>query len=149
MDDFDIFTDLDSTKKSEAGVRMEIIHAGTKRVITCQTEEDSEPRELYLVLLGIDSPETRRVFMQLQNRESNRAETTTISNDDWNAEVKSASKALARLTVGGLIFGKTDGSEKSGWIEVNKDNAYSLYVKSLTIRNQAMAHVLDVGKYLG
>ena len=143
----DLFSDFDSSEKSRTGARMELVNPRTDQVIVSQGEADKEPRANYLMVKGTDSPDTRRAFMQLQNRENGK-DNKTISNDDFDAEVKSVCKALAKLTVGGEVFGKVEGATESDWVEMNEDNAYSLYIKASTFRDQAMKFILDKGNYI-
>jgi len=143
----DVFADFDSSEKSVNGARMPLVNPRTGQTIMAQAEDDKEPRENYLMLKGTESPDTRRALQQLQNHEQSKG-SKTISNEDFELEIKQVCTALAKLTVGGEVFGKAEGAKDMAWVKIDQKNAYSLYIKSQAFRNQAMVFILNPGNFI-
>lgn len=138
MDVLDCKTD----KKSRDGVDMPLWIPGSKQVLTHKADEDDQPREMFLTLLGPESEHTRRAMASAQNRASRRKENHTESDDEIEATNWADSKMMAKLTVGGLVF--WDGE----WVEIDSSNAAKLYFEVPPFRTQAFAFVLDPGNYI-
>lgn len=139
--EFDVL-DFSTAKKSNEGAVMNFNHPATGEPLTHQTKEDKAPRGLHLVLLGPESPEAQRVFLQLQNRAKRKGENHVPSDDEIETNRVADSKAIARLVVGGLLF--TGGK----WVEVTKDNAGDFLFEIGPLRSQAVSFVIDSGNYL-
>ena len=134
-------TTLSTAEKSREGVRMPVCDFDSNIPLTHQTPEDEEPREMYLTILGPESENVRRALAQIQNRSQNKKDNHSPSNDEIQAELLADSKMLASLTVGGLVF--FDGK----WVDVDKDNAVTLYQGLLLLRTQALKFMLTAGNF--
>lgn len=116
---------------------------GSKTVLTHQAEGDKEPREMYLTILGPDSPDTRRVLTAAKRRADQKDDDKDESNEQIEASKWTDCKAIARLTVGGLVF--WDGK----WVEIDQKNAAQLYKLVPAFRGQALSFAIDPGNYIG
>ena len=133
--------DCSIEEKSKKGVGMPLKHPGTDEVLTHQTKGDKAPREMFLTLLGPESPEVKRALAKIANRAKRKKDNHVPSNDEVEQERTSDSKLLAGLTVGGLVFmgGK--------WIDVTPDNAFEVYYAVQPFRGQALTFLLDAGNF--
>lgn len=138
---FDVMN-FSTTEKSNVGAVMPFLHPSDGTPLEHQTENDSEPRALHLVLMGASSGEAQRVFKQLNNRTKRRGEKYVPSNDDIEADRLADAKGIARLVVGGLMF--SDGK----WVDLNKDNAQDYLFAIDPLRAQAVKFILDAGNFI-
>lgn len=131
------------TEKSMSGVRMPLCFANSDEVITHQAKDDPQPREMYLVLLGPESPQVKRAVAKLQHRMDRKKKNHIPSDEEVERERQADSKLLAELTVGGLIYGKKVG----GWLDITPENAYDLYYEALPVRSQALTFIFDTANF--
>lgn len=133
------FLDYSSEENSRKGMRMDLLVPGTQQPATHQAKGDTEPRQMYITLLGPESPVTKRFMRQIAQRGQgkNGKRVHSPSDDDLEAERIADAKGLASMTVDGLIF-----FDKQ-WIELNADNAFVVYDKVLAARAQALDFVFD------
>lgn len=130
------------SEKSNTGVDMPLYKPGTKDVLTHKDKGDKVPREMYLTLLGPDSPQVMRALAQARNRAQRDNGNHSPSDEKIEADRVSDSKLLASLTVGGLVFmgGK--------WVDVDSSNAFEIYYQVKPFRGQALQFVLDEGNFI-
>lgn len=120
-----------TTEKSNTGARMPLLSDATGEVYTHQAKGDKQPREMYLTLLGPESNPAKRYAHQVRNRLNRQGKNFTPSNESIEAERYADSKALAAMTVDGLVF------YENKWLELNAENAFDVYYAVETVRNQA------------
>lgn len=128
-------------ERSREGAKMLLKVPGTDDVLTHQAKGDKEPREMYLVLLGPDSPKTQRELARIRYRMSKQEAKNDKSDDELERDRVSDSKFYAALTVGGLVF--FDGK----WVDVS-DNAYDIYYKVAPIRGQALKFITAEANFI-
>jgi len=129
--------DYSTTEKSLSGARMAIMRPGTDDPARHKAKGDKEEREMFLLLLGPESPEFKRGVRQAQNREAKRKSSYTPSDEDIEGDRRADCKWLASLTVGGLAF--LDGK----WLEPDRESAFDLYYRVAPVRGQALTYVMD------
>ncbi len=128
-----------STKeKSETGVRMPLCYVGSDDEMFYQADGDEKARPMFLIILGPEAPDTKRVFSKIQNRITAQREKKnhTPSNDELERLAVTDSKLLAEITVGGEYY-------QDGWVTVTKENAYDLLIKVEGFRDQIYRFVAD------
>lgn len=138
---FDVMN-FSTSKKSKEGAIMPFLNPVDGQPLEHQAEGDKEPRALHLVLMGASSGEAQRVFKQLQNRYNRRGEKHVPSDDDLEADRLADAKAVARLTVGGLLF---SGGK---WVELDKDNAGDFLYAIDPLRQQAVNFIKNAGNFI-
>lgn len=128
---------LSTKENSSKGVRMPLRHPETGDVLEHKAKGDDAPREMFLVLLGPDAGPTRREAAKFAQRSRRRKPDHVPSDDELEADVVAEAKALAQLTVGGLVFMRGE------WVEITKDNAFDLYYTVDAFRTQASGFCFD------
>ncbi len=134
--------DCATREKSLAGVNMPLLKPGTKQVLTHKAKGDKAPREMYLTLLGPESPTVQRALAQARHRSSQEGENHSPSDSQLENDVVADCKLLASLTVGGLVFmgGK--------WVDVDSSNAFDIYYAVKPFRGQALQFCLNEGNFI-
>ncbi len=127
-------------EKSKTGVKMPLLEPGSQNVLS-HGEDGEEPVEMYLVLLGPESPVVTRALAQARNRASRDQKNHTPSDEQIKKEAVSDSKLLAGLTVGGLVF------MDDAWLEITAENAYDLYYDIRPFRGQALSFILNEANF--
>lgn len=130
-----------TAEKSRTGARMPVCDFDSTIPLTHKTDEDDAPREMYLTLLGPESEDVRRALAQMQQRAEGNKGNHSPSNAELELELNADSKMLAKLTVGGLVF------HKGKWINVDSENAVTLYHDLLLLRTQAIKFMLAPGNF--
>lgn len=134
--------DLSIADQSKKGQRLVLTHPKTHEPLTHREKAGDGPREMFVVLLGPDSPVMRRGMARIQNREKLKKPNHVPSNEQLDRERESDAKFLDELTIGGEVFfgGK--------WVDLSKESAFDLYNDVAIIRGQALTFALDSGNFI-
>jgi len=133
--------DYDTSARSIEGAYMPFVDPSTGEPVRHRAKGDKEERELHLVLLGPEAPESIRVFKQLQHRASKKGANHSPSDAEIESERVSDAKAVARLVVGGLLF------SADRWVDITRENAGDFLYKVGPLRGQAVKFILDEGNF--
>ena len=140
--DFDILN-YGTSARSVEGVKMVFRDPDTDMPVTYRGPDDTEDREIHLVLQGPEAPEFARVFEQIQSRNAKRQAGDVRSDDQIERDRIADSKAIARLVVGGLIW--TEGA----WLDLDSKNSGDFLYKVGPLRQQAVNFVTKPGNFMG
>lgn len=132
---------FDTRKLSDSGAVMYLRNPLTelREELEHQAEDDKKPFKMFLKLLGRDSIAFQRAFRKLTAATNKKAH--EISDEDIAAEMRRNSKAMASITVDGLVF------FNGAWITVNADNAKEIYETLPWLVEDVIAFTVDRGNY--
>ena len=128
--------------KSRTGARMPVCDFDSDIPLTHKAEGDEEEREMFLVLLGPESENTRRALSQMQHKADQNKGNHSPSDAQIAEDLRSDCKMLAQLTVGGEVFWEGQ------WWDVTPENVVPIYEDLLLLRGQAIAFCLNPKKYV-
>jgi len=128
--------DQEISELSNSGARMPLYDASRAFVMTHEKEGHDEPYEMYLVMLGPESPKYQQEMAKTRNRSAKQKENHIPSDDEVERERAHDSKMLTRLTVGGEVF------MRGKWVEITSENAYEMYYNVSIIRAQALQFIM-------
>jgi hypothetical protein len=127
--------------KSRDGAEMPICDFNSEPFFH-QAEGDTEPRAMYLTLVGPESEKVRRALAQMQHRSDKNKDNHSPSDLDIEKELVADCKMLASLTIGGLLFWRGE------WRDVTSENVVEVYADLLLIRAQVIKFCLDPKKFV-
>lgn len=121
---------------SNSGARMPLYDASRSFVMAHEKEGHKEPYEMYLMLLGPESPKLQQEIAKTRNRGAKQKDNHIPSDDEVERERVHDSKMLAQITVGGEVY------MGGNWMDITKENAYEVYYNVSIIRAQAMSFIM-------
>jgi len=127
---------------------MKFRHPKNGDVITHKTDEDKEPRTMFVKILGPDSPLVKREIMNAQKRSQKRNSEEDISDEEFDDMIKADVETLTKIVTGGLVFAEGQ------WIDIENETPEGrqfirkLFLGISHFRNQALQFALDRGNFI-